>query len=166
VRNYSLNLGWRLSKYEQDSGDVVQEATEIVQENVWFSANFDSYVHNLDSLPYDHHELIAMVAPRGLISYGNTDYEWLSPLSAWGCTTAAHAVYQALGVPDHHGFVQVGGHSHCSFPTSLNSTLFPFFRKFLLDDETANTTIFQTNGLFNGTTWDQSYWLNWTVPTF
>jgi hypothetical protein len=52
---------WRLSKYEQDSGDVVQQvrgtsgifvhtthtslkATEIVTENVWFSENFVSSI--------------------------------------------------------------------------------------------------------------------------
>jgi hypothetical protein len=69
-----VNQGWRLSNYEQNSGDVVQQATEIVQENVWFSTNFNNYVNNLSVLPYDHHELIAMVAPRGLIGYENTDF--------------------------------------------------------------------------------------------
>jgi len=67
---------------------VVQQATEIVGENVWFSENFNNYVYNLSVLPYDHHELAGMVAPRGLISYENTDFEWLSPLSSYGCMTA------------------------------------------------------------------------------
>ncbi|EJT98565.1 hypothetical protein DACRYDRAFT_57350 [Dacryopinax primogenitus] len=157
---------WRLSKYEQDSGDVVQQATEIVMENVWFSTNFNNYVYNISLLPYDHHMLAALVAPRGLISYENTDYEWLSPLSGYGCMTAAHTVYEALGIPEYHGFVQVGNHSHCYFPPTLEDSLFAFFDKFLLDQPNTNTNYFSTNGVFNGTVWDPSYWINWSTPTF
>jgi len=156
---------WRLSKFEQDSGDVVQQATEIVQENVWFSTNFDNFVFNISLLPYDHHSLAALVAPRPMISYENTDFEWLSPLSGFGCMTAAHPVWEAMGVPEKHGFVQVGNHSHCEFPSDLNAGLFAFFDKFLLGEE-ANTTIFETNGLFNGTVWNPSQWINWTTPRF
>jgi hypothetical protein len=66
-----------------------------------------NYAYNLSLLPYDHHMLAGLVAPRPLISYENTDYEWLSPLSAYGCMTATQKIYEALGVSDHHGFVQV-----------------------------------------------------------
>lgn len=155
---------WRLSKYEQDSGDIVQQATEIVTENVWFSVSFDNYVYNIRELPYDHHELAAMVAPRPMISYENTELEWLSPLSGFGCMTAAHAVYEALGIAENHGFVQVGNHSHCYFPDTLNASLFAFFEKFLLDREDVSTDYFYTNYMFNGTVWDPSHWINWTIP--
>jgi hypothetical protein len=155
---------WRLSKFEQDSGDVVQQATEIVQENVWFSTNFANFVFNISTLPYDHHMLAAMVAPRPMISYENTDFEWLSPMSAFGCMTAAHTVWEALGIPDKHGFVQVGNHSHCEFPSTLNDGLFAFFDKFLLDED-ADTDIFTTNGVFNGTEFVENQWINWTTPS-
>jgi len=177
---------------------VVQQATEIVGENVWFSENFNNYVYNLSVLPYDHHELAGMVAPRGLISYENTDFEWLSPLSSYGCMTAvgrpsslflllsfqphypslphrtskvkrshqsnpsiphqAHTIYTAMGVPNNHGFVEVGNHSHCFFPPALENSLFAFFDKFLLDEQNVDTDYFSTNGLFNGTVWDPNYW--------
>jgi len=155
---------WRLSLFEQDQGDVVQQATEIVQENVWFSVNFADFVNDINVLPYDHHFLAAMVAPRPLISYENTDVEWLSPLSAWGCMSAAHTVYEALGIADKHGFIQVGNHSHCAFPTDLEGSLFAFINKFLLDEPNVNTTFFSTNGVFNGTVFDPSYWINFTTP--
>ncbi|THH29795.1 hypothetical protein EUX98_g4398 [Antrodiella citrinella] len=109
---------WRLSHYEKDSGSVVQDATEIVTEKVWFSTNFNNYVNELNVLPYDHHLLAALIAPRAMISYENADYVWLSPLSSFGCMTAAHTVWQALGVANNHGFVQVGGHSHCAWPAN------------------------------------------------
>ncbi len=156
---------WRLSKFEQDSGDVVQQATEIVVENVWFSVNFDNYVNDISVLPYDHHSLAALVAPRALLSFENTDVEWLSPLSAFGCMTAAHTVFEALGIPYNHGFVQAGNHSHCDFPESQNADLFAFFDKFLLDEKNATTAnILTTNGLFNGTVWDASEWIDWSTP--
>ena len=45
-------------------------------ENVWFSVNFDNFVNDISVLPYDHHSLAALVAPRALISFENTDFEW------------------------------------------------------------------------------------------
>ncbi|KAF5365052.1 hypothetical protein D9758_010996 [Tetrapyrgos nigripes] len=156
---------WRLSKFEQDSGSVVQTATEIVGENVWFSTAFNNYVNNLNQLPYDHHLLLAMVAPRGLISFENTDFVWLSPLSSWGCVSAARTVYQALGVPDNHGFEQVGGHQHCQWPSSLTPSLNAFFDKFLLGGSTNTSDFFSTNNVFGGVPWNPAQWINWSTPT-
>ncbi|KAF5368024.1 hypothetical protein D9758_004494 [Tetrapyrgos nigripes] len=156
---------WRLSKFEQDKGAVVQTATEIVGENDWFSASFNNYVNNLNQLPYDHHLLLAMVAPRGLISFENTDFVWLSPLSSWGCVSAARTVYQALGVPNNHGFEQVGGHQHCQWPSSLTPSLNAFFDKFLLGGSTSTSNLFSTNNVFGGVPWTSSQWINWNTPT-
>ncbi|PSR73728.1 hypothetical protein PHLCEN_2v10418 [Hermanssonia centrifuga] len=156
---------WRLSLYEQNSGSDVQTATEIVGENVWFSTNFANYVNDLSSLPFDHHLLAAMIAPRPLISYENTDVVWLSPLSSFGCMTAAHTVFQALGIPENHGFEQVGGHAHCAWPASLTPSLNAFFDKFLLG-QNVSTDEWSTNNVFNGVSWNASAWINWTTPTF
>ena len=142
----------------------MQTATEIVGENVWFSTAFPNYVNNLNQLPYDHHLLAAMVAPRALISYENTDYVWLSPLASYGCMMATRTVFQALGVSQNHGFEQVGGHSHCAWPSSLTPTLNAFFNKFLLG-QSVSTDEWSTNSVFNGRTWTASNWIDWTTPT-
>lgn len=155
---------WRLSKSEQDHGSSVQEAVEIVSENVWFSRNFENYVHQLNTLPYDHHFLLGMVAPRPIISFENTDYVWLSPMSAFGCETAARTIWQALGVPERHGFAQVGGHAHCAWPSSLTPTLNSFINRFLLD-QSVDTNVFQTNNQFNGVSWQSSSWIDWTAQS-
>ena len=154
---------WRLSKFESDQGSVVQTATEIVQENVWFSTNFANYVNDLSVLPYDHHLLAALVAPRPLISYENTDYVWLSPMSSFGCMTAAHTVYEALGIPDFHGFEQIGGHAHCAWPANLTESLNSFFDRFLLEEKNS-TDFLATNFVFNNVTWVQSDWMDWKTP--
>lgn len=155
---------WRLSKYESDTGHQVQTATEIVTENVWFSSNFNNYVNKLNVLPFDHHMLAGLVAPRAMISFENTDYDWLSPMSSFGCMTAAHTIWTALGVPQNHGFAQIGGHAHCAWPSSLTPNLNAFFNKFLLD-QNVDTTVFSTNNQFGGATWTQANWINWTTPT-
>ncbi|KDQ11090.1 carbohydrate-binding module family 1 protein [Botryobasidium botryosum FD-172 SS1] len=155
---------WRLSKFEESSGSKVQTATQIVTENVWFSSGFNSYVNQLSKLPYDHHSLVALVAPRGLVSFENTDFIWLSPMSNWGCVSAGRTVYRALGVPQNHGFAQVGGHNHCAWPSSLTPTLNAFFDKFLFG-KNVNTDFFSTNNVFGPAKWDANRWMNWSVPT-
>jgi hypothetical protein len=158
------DASWRLSLFEQNSGQVVQTATEIVMENVWFSTLFENYVNNLSVLPFDHHSLAALVAPRALISLENTDFVWLSPLSSFGAMSAAHTVFEALGVESNHAFIQQGGHAHCAFPSNQTTALDAFFSKFLLGQD-ADTDFFMTNDLFNGVPWVPSDWITWTTPT-
>jgi hypothetical protein len=160
----TLRTGWRVSKYENDKGVKSQPATQIVTENPWFSKTFDSYVNNLNALPYDHHELIGMVAPRGYIGFENTDFVWLSPLGAYACEKAAHNIFTALGVPDNHGYAQVGGHDHCAWPSSLTPVLNVFIDKFLNGKSTDTSNKVTTNNQFQGLTYAESDWINWTTP--
>ena len=45
--------------------------------------------------PYDHHELMAMIAPRALLVTGNPDYEWLADESGHVASKAVHEVWKA-----------------------------------------------------------------------
>ena len=112
-------------------------------------------------LPTDHHELQGMVAPRGLLVIENTGMVWLGNVSVWANSNAGHKVFEALQVPDHMGFSQVGNHNHCQFPASQEPTVEAFVRKFLLDDASANTTIMYTDA---GFVYDNAKWSPWTVP--
>jgi hypothetical protein len=160
---------WRLSDYsnahpEYADGQAVQGASEIVQENVWFSDEFaNQFANDVPTLPIDHHSLAALVAPRGLLVIENTAYEWLGPWSCYGCMKSATKVYEALGVSDNMGFSQIGGHAHCSFPSSQQSDLDAYVNKFLFDQST-NTTIFRSD-LPSNETFDESTWAPWIVPT-
>jgi hypothetical protein len=152
---------WRLSDAMKNSGTNVQTASEIIGENVWFSKTFEGYVNSVSRLPFDHHELAGLVAPRGLYVIENTSMEWLGNMSCYGCMKAAHMIYEALGVSDAMGFSQVGGHNHCQFPSSQQSELTAFVNKYLLDQSTS-TSVFKTDGTF---TFNQAQWIDWTVPT-
>jgi hypothetical protein len=160
---------WRLSDYsnahpEYANGQAVQGASEIVQENVWFSEEFaDQFTNDVDILPLDHHSLAALVAPRGLLVIENTDYEWLGPWSCYGCMKTATKVWEALGVPDNMGFSQIGGHLHCAFPSSQQPDLDAYVKKFLFDQST-NTSIFRSD-LPSNETFDETIWAPWSVPT-
>lgn len=152
---------WRLSDYQMSTGTNVQTASEIVGENVWFSKNFDAYSNSVTQLPFDHHMLAGLVAPRGIYVIENTSMEWLGALSTYGCMKAAHLIWQALGVPDNMGYSQVGNHNHCQFPSSQQSELTAFVNKFLLDQSSANTAVMKTDGNLNLS----ADWIPWTTPT-
>lgn len=62
----------------------MQDAKEIVGENVWFSSAFNNYVNNVNQLPFDHHMLAALVSPRPIYIMENPDYEWLGKISTYG----------------------------------------------------------------------------------
>jgi hypothetical protein len=151
---------WRLSDAEQADGYVVQTSSEIVNENVWFALSFDPFSqHNTSWLPFDHHMLAGLIAPRALLSIENTALVWLSPKSSYGCMKTAHKVWEALGVPDNMGFTQAGNHSHCAFPSEQQPELTAYFEKFLLDGE-ADTNVFKTTN----ETFNETLWIDWEVP--
>jgi len=133
---------------------------------VWFAESLAQFGpsppgSHVPQLPVDHHELQGMVAPRGLLVIENTGMVWLGNQSTFGCSVAGHKVFEALGVPDHMGFSQVGNHNHCQFPASQQPTVDAFVKKFLLGDDTANTTVMYTDG---GFTFDAAKWAPWPVP--
>jgi len=92
------------------------------------------------SLPHDHHELIAMVAPRAILALGNQDYEWLGDESGWRSINAAKEVWKALGVEDRIGFDFTSNHTHCAAAASQVSSANAFVERFLKGQE-ADTAI-------------------------
>ena len=126
---------WRISDSEKAKGKNVQTASQIVGENVWFSTRFDSWTSDTSRLPYDHHLLAGLIAPRGLYVPEN-NIDWLGPVSMTACMRASRLVYEALGASENLGFSLVGGHGHCQFPASQNGELDQFVNYFLLGGQT------------------------------
>ena len=83
-------------------------------------------------LPYDQHELCAMVCPRALLLLGNPDFEWLADASMEPSAQAAHRVWQFFGIPDRMAWDIVGGHGHCQLPESQFPIVESFLDRFLL----------------------------------
>lgn len=108
----------------------------------WFMpALKDNFDGQVDKLPYDHHELVAMIAPRAFLSFGNEGWEWLGDESGYVSLMAALEVWKYLGVEDRFGFDFTGGHNHCSAGESQNEAAKKFIKRFLHGDETVDTAI-------------------------
>lgn len=124
----------------------------------WFIEDMRQFKDsNVARLPHDHHELMAMVAPRALLVLGNTDYEWLADESGYVSCRAAHEVWKAFGIGDRFGFSIVGGHPHCRVPESQYPEVEAFVDKFLLGDSSVNTEV--TVSPFENV--DYLRWIQW-----
>lgn len=109
--------------------------------NAWFIEDLFMYSNNVSKLPYDHHELMAMVAPRALLLLGNPDYEWLADESGYVSCKAAHEVWKTFGIGDRFGYSIVDQHQHCRLPDSQKPEVEAFVDKFLLGKTDVNTNI-------------------------
>ncbi len=108
----------------------------------WFMESmFQFSGTNVSKLPHDHHELMAMIAPRAILVLGNPDYIWLADESGYVSCKAAHEVWKAFGIPDRFGFSIVAGHMHCSLPNTQYPEVEAYVEKFLLGDTTVNTNV-------------------------
>jgi hypothetical protein len=110
--------------------------------HAWFMESmFQFSGSNVSKLPMDHHELMAMVAPRALLILGNPDMAWLADESGYVSCRAAHEVWKTFGIGDRFGFSFVAGHEHCRLPRSQRPEVEAFVDKFLLGDMTADTDV-------------------------
>jgi hypothetical protein len=130
---------WRYSATEP-TGSV--EGLAQTSQN-WFRNDMFAFGGaNVSRLPHDHHELLAMVAPRALFATGNPDgATWLSNPSCYVSCRAVERVYDTFGISDRFGFNINGGKSHCATTAELNADVWAFLDKFLLGNTNVNTTI-------------------------
>ena len=76
-----------------------------------------------NKLPYDHHELIGMIAPRAFLALGNPDYEWLGDPAGYVSVMGAYEIWKAMGVEERFGFNFASGHMHCQASVSQKETV-------------------------------------------
>ncbi|NVK55021.1 MAG: dockerin-like protein [Alteromonadaceae bacterium] len=153
---------WRISDHQQAQGQNVQTQRQIVTENVWFRDNFKQFSGHTNKLPVDHHQLMGLIAPRGLLVLENTSMEWLGNASTFLTSVVAKTIWLALGVPANIGITQTGGHSHCHLPDSQLPDVKHFIDRFLLEKAVNPSEILKTDGNYPTSPED---WQKWTVPT-
>jgi glucuronyl esterase-like protein len=77
----------------------------------WFTPRLASFVGHPERLPFDQHSLMALVAPRALLTTSGTEDSWGNPAGTQLSHEAAQLVYTALGVPERIGIhFRAGGH--------------------------------------------------------
>ncbi len=148
---------WRYSHYS--AGTNVEEIDNT--DYNWFMDAMHQFAGDyVYRLPEDHHELMAMVAPRALYATANPSYTWLSNPSCYVASMAAKQVYKALGIPDRFGFSIVGGHTHCQVPNNQIPEINAFVNKFLFGKDTVKTDSI-ADSPYN---FDLSNWITWSNP--
>lgn len=154
---------WRVTDTVESGG-----ASEDIQRTDynWFAGQMKQFsAPNVYKLPIDHHELMAMVAPRALLETGNTDFYWLSNRSNYVSARATQIVYNTFGIGDRFGFYIDGGHNHCATLPAEAPAVGAFVNRFLLGDQTANTDVevFPTNPplTYDYTKLDYKRWTAW-----
>jgi hypothetical protein len=121
---------WRVSHEIEAQGSV--EDVDDTDYN-WFAGQMQQFAgENVYKLPVDHHELMAMVAPRALLETGNTDFYWLSNRSNYISARATQQIYNTLGVADRFGFYIDGGHQHCATLAAEAPAISAYVDKFML----------------------------------
>ena len=130
--------------------------------DAWFLESMSRFAkENVSKLPIDHHELVALVAPRALLVLGNTDYEWLADESGYVSCQAARKVWETFGIEDRMGFSIEGNHMHCMVPPSQYPEIEAFLDKFLLGKMDTDTHVTKAE-MFKEV--DYSKWMPWSKP--
>ncbi len=119
---------WRVSHLQDDVENI--DKTDYH----WFlesqRTNFGG--DNVYRLPYDQHELCAMVCPRALLLLGNPDFKWLADDAMRASAAEAARVWQRFGIAERFGCDIIGGHGHCQLPLSQYAVTQSFIDRFLL----------------------------------
>jgi hypothetical protein len=158
ISDWMVANGWK----DSSGNPTVQTLGEITGENDWFRASFSQFNTVSTRLPFDHHMIEGMIAPRALLIIENTSQVWLGDHSTYENSMAAHEIWQALGIPDHMGVSQIGDHAHCEWNGSQQPEVTAYVQKFLIGGGTGNTNVLKTDGNF---TFDQATWAPWSIPS-
>src|SRR4029079_18118812 len=128
---------WRVMATQTGTEDL-----EAAQGTAWYAQNLKQF-KNADApkLPFDMHELVAMVAPRAILAIENTGIDRLGSQAGSVSMRAAAEGYKGLGIADRIVFSKPQAPAHCQFPTVQTPEVQAFVDKFLLDKTSANTSV-------------------------
>ncbi|MFE4412886.1 cellulose binding domain-containing protein [Streptomyces sp. NPDC056821] len=139
-----------------------QPLSSAYSEQPWLGDAFGSYTGNPNSLPVDTHEILGMVAPRGLFVMENPYVDWLAARSGSVAALGAAEVYKALGAGSNISYwSDVPDGTHCAVRSEWKTPLQQSIQKFLLGTGSGS-------GVFRiapGKSGNLSTWRDWQTPT-
>ncbi|MEU8352665.1 hypothetical protein AB0C60_25510, partial [Streptomyces sp. NPDC048845] len=128
----------------------------------WLGDPFGSYTGNPAGLPVDTHEIVGMIAPRGLLIMDNPHIDWLGAKSGSVAALGGAEIYKALGAGENITYwsdVQDG--THCANRSEWRGPITQSIQKFMLGSGTAPGQ-FRISGKKAG---NLAEWRNWQTPT-
>ncbi|WP_374725274.1 glucuronyl esterase domain-containing protein [Cellvibrio fibrivorans] len=143
-------------------GEGAQSPSSAYGETYWLGDAFSNYTADTKRLPVDTHQIIALVAPRGLFIMDNPHIANLGPKSAHAAALAGAEVYKALGAASsitYHSNVADG--SHCAIRPEHKAPMQANIRRFLKKESAT------TGGLTarSNATANINDWVDWITPT-
>ncbi|WP_437637267.1 glucuronyl esterase domain-containing protein [Sorangium sp. So ce854] len=128
-----------------------------------FTTGNNAGADNTNKLPVDMHEMMGLIAPRGLYIVDNpsTMFNGLDRNSAWVTANVGKMIFEALGVGDHMAYTGAGG-NHCSWRSQYTASLNAMIDKFLKGNDAAATGNFATDLPNRPNHLDH---IDWTPPT-
>jgi cellulase/cellobiase CelA1 len=143
-------------------GEGAQSLSSAYGEQPWLGDAFGSFTSSPTRLPVDTHEMVGMVAPRGLFIMDNPHIANLGPKSGSVAALGGAEVYKALGAGDNITYwsdIQDG--NHCANRAEWRTPLQQNIQKFLLKTGNAPGTIrIASKALGN-----LAEWRDWQTPT-
>lgn len=157
-------ISWRYS-------DMLEKRDKVEIENLlhaqgsspdfpWYAKALRQFNNAPDRLPYDHHELIALIAPRPVLIIESTQIARMGAEAARIDALAAREIWKALGVPDRIGVTE-DNVAHCSWSQKYTTDLEAYLDKFLLCKTDGNQTEFLRSKFID---LDAKKWIPWTTP--
>ncbi|MEU7866226.1 cellulose binding domain-containing protein [Dactylosporangium sp. NPDC049140] len=143
-------------------GEGAQSLSSAYGEQPWLGDAFGSFTSSPNRLPVDTHEMVAMVAPRGLFIMDNPHIVNLGPKSASVAALGGAEVYKALGAGDSITYwsdIQDG--NHCANRPEWRTPLQQNIQRYLLKTSSAPGS-FHVSSKASG---NLAEWRDWTTPT-
>jgi len=138
-----------------------QPLSSAYGEQPWLGDAFSAYTGNPSGLPVDTHQMVGLVAPRGLLIMENPHIDWLSARSGSNAALAGAEIYKALGAGDNITYwSDVTDGTHCASRTEWRTPLQQFIQKHLLKTGNAAGTI-RISSRKQG---NLAEWRDWTTP--
>jgi hypothetical protein len=129
----------------------------------WLSNDFKPFVENATMLPIDSHEVVALVAPRGLLVLDNPHIAQFAATAGHAAALAGAEVYRALGAGDNISYVSdIVDEKHCaSGKPEYTEPLLRSIAKFLKHEGGASGVIKPSPQASA----DLAQWRSWQTPT-
>lgn len=121
---------WRIS-HEIETQGSVEDADDT--DYSWFNGTTMHQFSgaNIYKLPTDHHELMAMVAPRALLQTGDSVYYWLGDRSATFDSLATEKIFANYGIGDRFAYYIDDNHNHCVVPAYQQNATQAMINRFM-----------------------------------
>ena len=157
---------WRVGAQvnKQKGKQFVQGLSSAGTEGKWMISSFKNYDGKENTLPFDQHMLVSMVAPRALLVIDNAGQEWLGEVPSNYCGQASKEVFDALGVSENYTYTQEGGHGHCQLPNGQFDEVKDFMNKFLFEKDVKTGKIDYSKNT-QTISFKKSEWIDWETPT-